>query len=158
MILQRRRHILHCCIYFRVTTLLADSTLPTSHYRPVPHSSGGLFLLTVDIRPRLLGIAFDRSCSQGIANPCLAAVLHDRRLSVSGDTDTSCPVQSIWLLNDSYNRPLFAVCQPDRRRKCNFGNTCKSSSIDKQKFVYFLTAYHIQQDSILDKCILHGLY
>ena len=60
MILQRRRHI-HCCIYFRVTTLLADSTLPTSHCRPVPHSSGGLFLLTVDIRPRLLGIAFDRS-------------------------------------------------------------------------------------------------
>ena len=106
--------------YFRVTTLLADSTLPTSHCRPVPHSSGGLFLLTVDIRPRLLGIAFDRSCSQGIANPCLAAVLHDRRLSVSGDTDTSCPVQSIWLLNDSYNRPLFAVCQPDRRRKMQF--------------------------------------
>ena len=105
---------------FRVTTLLADSMLPTSHCRPVPHSSGGLFLLTVDIRPRLLGIAFDRSCSQGIANPCLAAVLHDRRLSVSGDTDTSCPVQSIWLLNNSYNRPLFAVCQPDRRRKMQF--------------------------------------
>lgn len=121
MILQRRRHIhCYCCIYFRVTTLLADSTLPTSHCRPVPHSSGGLFLLTVDIRPRLLGIAFDRSCSQGIANPCLAAALHDRRLSVNGDTDTSCPVQSIWLLNDSYNRPLFAVCQPDRRRKMQF--------------------------------------
>lgn len=51
MILQRRRHIHYCCIYFRVTTLLADSTLPTSHCRPVPHSSGGLFLLTVDIRP-----------------------------------------------------------------------------------------------------------
>ena len=44
MILQRRRHIHYCCIYFRVTTLLADSTLPTSHCRPVPHSSGGLFL------------------------------------------------------------------------------------------------------------------
>ena len=115
--LQRRRHKLLIFLRFRVTTLLADSTLPTSHCRPVPHSSGGLFLLTVDIRPRLLGIAFDRSCSQGIANPCLAAVLHDRRLSVSGDTDTSCPVQSIWLLNDSYDRPLFAVCQPEKASK-----------------------------------------
>ena len=84
MILQRRRHIHYCCIYFRVTTLLADSTLPTSHCRPVPHSSGGLFLLTVDIWPRLLGIAFARSCSQVIAYPCLAAVLHNRRLSGSG--------------------------------------------------------------------------
>lgn len=105
MILQRRRHI-HYCIYFRVTTLLADSTLPTSHCRPVPHSSGGLFPLTVDIRPRLLGIAFGRSCSQGIANPCLAAVLHNRRLSVSGDTDRSFPVHCIWLMNCYYNKPF----------------------------------------------------
>lgn len=101
--------------HFACRQYAADLSLPpgTAFFRRA-------FLLTVDIRPRLLGIAFDRSCSQGIANPCLAAVLHDRRLSVSGDTDTSCPVQSIWLLNDSYDRPLFAVCQPDRRRKMQF--------------------------------------
>ncbi|MEF2873022.1 MAG: hypothetical protein U0O46_01475, partial [Gemmiger qucibialis] len=49
---------------------------------------------------------FPPSCSQVRARPRLAAVLHNQRLSVSGDTDRSFPVHCIWLMNCYYNKPF----------------------------------------------------
>ena len=78
--------------YFRVTTLLAGK--PAA--RPLPEWIGERTLLTVGDRLRLLGVrAFHRGCSQGMACPFLAAVLHHQRLSESGDPGKSCPAQSI---------------------------------------------------------------
>ena len=58
---------------FRVTTLLAEKTAA----RPLPEWIGERTLLTVGDRLRLLGVcAFHRGCSQGMACPFLAAVLH----------------------------------------------------------------------------------
>ena len=52
--------------------------------------------LTEGYRLQLLGAsAFHRGCSQGMACPFLAAVLHHQRLSESGDPGKSCPAQSI---------------------------------------------------------------
>jgi hypothetical protein len=77
---------------FRVTTLLAGK--PAA--RPLPEWIGERTLLTVGDRLRLLGVcAFHRGCSQGMACPFLAAVLHHQRLSESGDPGKSCPAQSI---------------------------------------------------------------
>ena len=54
--------------------------------RPLPEWIGERTLLTVGDRLRLLGVcAFHRGCSQGMACPFLAAVLHHQRLSESGD-------------------------------------------------------------------------
>ena len=45
-----------------------------------------------------------------------------------------------------------------RNKKCNFSIPANSVESNRSDFVYFLTLSAESQDSILDKCILHGLY
>lgn len=115
---QRRRHTLQSC------AAPLQLLLPRYHFAlpaqcrpltrsPAPHCVGLRTPLTEGSRLELHGRAcitarFPPSCSQVRAKPRLAAVLHNRRLSVSGDTDRSFPVHCIWLMNCYYNIPFPA--------------------------------------------------